>query len=305
MTSPSISLGCLNYGGTLVFPDLVFKPSSTLDAIEKEKLTFIMGAPATFHSLITEQKARPRDLKSLVNVNITGDPHTPEIVKDIQSVLGVNKVSIGYGSNEASCAIFITPYTDPIEKSYDKWGVVTHNFEVKLVDEQGELVPVGEVGELYARGPQVFSGYLKDANTTRYLDDEGWFRTEDLARFDDEMYLEVKGRRKEIVLTGGTWRRHMPEIERFLNSHPDIEMSAAFGVPMETGGENVCAWIKMKPGKAPLTLEDVRKYGLPRVAAHNLPDCIRIVDSFPLSALGKVHKPEARRQELALRNTKT
>ena len=218
----------------MVFPDLVFKPASILDAIEKEKLTFIMGAPATFHAIITEQTARPRDLKSLVNVNLTGYAHTPEIVKAIQSVLGVNKVSIGYGSNEASCAIFITPFNDPIEKSYDKWGVVTHNFEVKIVDDQEEIVPVGEVGELYVRGPQVFSGYLKDTNTFRYLDDEGWFHTEDLARFDDEMYLEVKGRKKEVVV-GKTWRRHMPEIERFLNSHPDIEMSAAFGIPMETG----------------------------------------------------------------------
>jgi len=301
-TTTAICLGITTSGGTLVFPDQSFSPPTTLDAVEREKVTIMVGTPPLYYALVAAQKAKPRDLSSWDLAAVAGDMHTPDLVKAIQSHLGARKICIGYGATEAIMSIAASPYSDANEKSYDSCGIVVPNLEVKLVNEQGAMVPVGEVGEVCIKGPQVFKGYLKDEKATAAVfDAEGWFHTADFGAFDESMYLHLKGRKRDIVLSRRGFHIFMSEVESFLNSHPDIAQAVAFGLPDGSGADYVCAWIKMKPGKAAIALQAIQTYGQPRVAEYKIPDFVRVVESFPLNTVGKVVKQAIKQQEIAFR----
>jgi fatty-acyl-CoA synthase len=304
-TTTAICLGVITAGGTLVFPDQTYSPPTTLDAVEREKITEMTGTPPLYYSLIAEQKARPRNLKSWATAALVGDMHTPDLIKAIESVLNVKKVGIGYGATEGVMSITASPYPDANEIAYDSCGTVVPNLEIKLTNERGEIVPVGEVGEVCIKGPQVFKGYWKDPQATQAVfDADGFFHTSDFGLFDEKMYLHLKGRKRDIVLSRRGFHIFMSEVESFLNTHPDIAQAVAFGLPDNSGAENVYAWIKMKPGKTPITLEAIQIYGRLLVAEYKIPDFIRLVESFPLNNVGKIAKPAIKQQEIAFRTHK-
>ena len=302
ITSTTIVAGNLLNGATIVFPDIMFNPVTTLDAVEQERCDTLTGTAPVYFALIAEQKARPRNITALKVAAVAGDLHPPELIHLLRSVLGLQNICIGYGASEAVLAISATAFDVPLDKTLHTQGTVVPNLEVKIVGEQGELLPVGELGEVCIRGPQVFRGYWKDPEATQVaIDAEGWYHTGDLAIFDEDMFIRVKGRKRDIALNKANIHVFMSEVEAFLMTHPDIAQCSAIGLPDGQGTEDICAWIKMKPGKEPLTTEAVQEYGKPLVAHYKIPNIIRVVDSFPMTHVNKISKVAIKKQEMASR----
>jgi fatty-acyl-CoA synthase len=296
------------YGAAMVIPNESFDAVATLDAIEKERCTALYGVPTMFIAQLHDPSLPGRDLKSLRTGIMAGSPCPIETMRAVTGVMGCREVTIGYGQTEASPIITQTRFDDPIDLRVETVGRPLPDVEVKVVNPAtNEALPDNEQGELCTRGHVVMLGYYNNLEATAAaIDSEGWLHTGDLAMRLPNGYYKITGRIKDMVIRGGE-NIYPREIEEFLFTHTAIEQAAVVGVPDPKYGEELCAWIKLKPSAA-ATEDEIRCFCRSQLAHYKVPRYVMFVDSFPQTVTGKIQKfkiREAMRDELGLREQET
>ncbi len=241
------------------------------------------------------------DLSSLRTGAMGGSPCPVEVMKQVTERMGMTEVTIVYGMTETSPVSVQTRPDDSLERRVSTVGRVHPHLEIRIVDSTTQVtVPRGVPGELCTRGYSVMLGYWNDPESTaRAIDAARWMHTGDIATMDDDGYVNITGRVKDMIIRGGE-NVSPREIEEFLHSHPDIVDVQVIGVPDPLLGEEIMAWIQLRPGVAQLTTEAVRAYATGRLAHYKIPRYVRIVDGYPMTVSGKVRKVEMRRQSIEL-----
>jgi len=291
------TLACVTHGSALVFPDYGFNAGSSVSAAEREKCTTLYGVPTMFQAFMNEQARQQKTVSTIRKGVVAGAIATPELMRRIVDELGIHHMVNCYGMTEASPVATATKFEESFEKKISTVGTPFPNTEIKLVNDENQIVSVGETGEICFRGYLVMKEYWNNQKGTQEaIDGNGWLHSGDLGALDKDMYLRIVGRKKDMIIRGGE-NVFPSEIEAFYNQHPDIDEIHVIGVPDDYYGEIVCAWIKMKPGKVPLTYEDVKKYGDGQIAYYKIPALVRVVDTFPLTVTGKVMKFAMREEE--------
>jgi fatty-acyl-CoA synthase len=295
------ALGCTSHGATIVIPAPAFDPVLTLDAIEKERCTGVYGVPTMFISMLGQPDLAQRDLSSLRTGIMAGSVCPVEVMKRCVSDLHMTELAIAYGMTETSPVSCQTLIDDDLERRTGSIGRAHPHVEIKIVDpETGEVVERGQTGEFCTRGYSVMLGYWEDeAKTREAIDAEGWMHTGDLAVMRDDGYCNVVGRMKDMVIRGGE-NIYPREIEEFLYTHPDVDDAQVIGVPDAKYGEELCAWVRMKPGKGALDAQAVRDFATGKLAHYKIPRYVHVVDEFPMTVTGKVRKVQMRAETAKL-----
>lgn len=295
------NLGCTTHGATTVIPAPGFDPAATLEAIEKERCTALYGVPTMFIALLGHPDLARRAVSSLRTGIMAGASCPVELMKRCMTDLHLSELSIAYGMTETSPVSCQTRIDDDIEHRTATVGRVHPHVEIKVIDPgTGELVRRGQPGELCTRGYSVMLGYWHDDDKTGdVIDDDGWMHTGDLAVTRDDGYCAIVGRIKDVVIRGGE-NVYTREIEDFLHTHPDIDDVQVVGVPDAKYGEEICAWIKMRPDRRPLDADAVRGFCAGKLAHYKIPRYVHIVDEFPMTVTGKVRKVEMRAETVRL-----
>ncbi len=281
-------LGAIGKGATMVFPGEGFDAAQTLDALAKERCTAVYGVPTMFVAMLETLAEAPRDLSHMRTGIMAGAPCPVEVMQRVTSEMNLEEVTICYGMTETSPVSFQSFVDDPTEKRCETVGRVHPHLEVKIVDPEGRIVPVGARGELCTRGYSVMKGYWEDPDKTAESIVDGWMHTGDLAVFDEEGFCSIVGRVKDMIIRGGE-NIYPREIEEYLMRHPKVSDVQVFGIPDEKFGEEVCAWAIAKPG-TDLTEEDLRDSLKGQIAHYKIPRHIRIVDEIPMTITGKPQK---------------
>jgi len=301
------NLGCLTHGATMVYPAEAFDPLATLQAVAEERCTALYGVPTMFIAQLDHPEFAKFDLRSLRTGIMAGSPCPIEVMKKVQSQMNMGEVTIAYGMTETSPVSTQCATDDPVERRVSTVGQVLPHIEIKIVDPEGKAVPRGETGEFCTRGYSVMKGYWNDADKTRdAIDEAGWMRTGDLATMDEQGYVNIVGRLKDMVIRGGE-NVYPREIEEFLYSHPKIQDVQVIGVPDTRYGEEICAWIKLKGGQS-ATPEEIRAFCKGQIAHYKIPRYIEFVPEFPMTITGKIQKFVMREQtirKLGLKTQKT
>ena len=278
-----------------------------LQAVEAERCTALYGVPTMFIAELGHPEFKRFDLSSLRTGIMAGSPCPIEVMKRCVSEMHMREVTIAYGMTETSPVSTQTSADDPLERRVGTVGRVHPHVEVKIVDGEGRIVPPGTAGELCTRGYSVMLGYWGDEErTAEAIDRAGWMHTGDLATLDAEGYCNIVGRIKDMVIRGGE-NVYPREIEEFLFRHPKIAAVQVVGVPDAKYGEELCAWIKLKPGES-ATAEEIHGFCKGQIAHYKIPRYIKFVDAFPMTVTGKVQKFIMREQmikELGLHEQKT
>jgi fatty-acyl-CoA synthase len=283
------NLGCTTHGACMVYPSEGFDPLATLEAIEAERCTSLYGVPTMFIAQLDHPEFKRFDLSSLRTGIMAGSPCPIEVMKRAIADMHISEVTIAYGMTETSPVSFQSSIEDSIERRVSTVGRVHPHVEVKIVDGEGRVVPRGATGELCTRGYSVMLGYWDDpARTGEAIDPAGWMHTGDLAVIDDEGFCNIVGRIKDLVIRGGE-NIYPREVEEFLYRHPHIADVQVIGVPDQRYGEELCAWIRLKPG-VDATAEDIQEFCRGQIAHYKVPKLIRFVDAFPMTVTGKVQK---------------
>jgi fatty-acyl-CoA synthase len=301
------NLASVTLGATMVYPGEGFDPLATLRAIEQEKCTTLYGVPTMFIAELDHPEFKNFDLKSLRTGIMAGAPCPIEVMKRVVSEMNMREVTIAYGMTETSPVSFQSATDDPLERRVSTVGRIHPHVEVKVVDLEGKIVKRGERGELCTRGYSVMLGYWDEKEKTgEVLDAAGWMHTGDLATIDDAGYCNIVGRIKDLVIRGGE-NLYPREIEEFLYRHPKIQDVQIFGVADSRYGEELCAWIRVRPGET-LTAEEVRAFCDGQIAHNKIPRYVEFVDEFPMTVTGKIQKfvmRDAVEQRLGLKAAKT
>ncbi len=289
------NLACTSHGATMVIPAPAFEPAATLAAVEAEACTSLYGVPTMFIAELADPGFASYDLSSLRTGIMAGSPCPVEVMKEVIDRMGMTEVSICYGMTETSPVSTQTRADDSVERRVATVGRVGPHLEVKVVDPQtGRTVPRGEPGELCTRGYSVMLGYWGEPErTAEAVDAARWMHTGDLAVMDDDGYLSITGRIKDMVIRGGE-NVYPREIEEFLHAHPDVLDVQVIGVPDAKYGEELMAWVRMREGAEPLTAEAVRAYCDGRLARFKIPRYVHVVEEFPMTVTGKIRKIEMR-----------
>ena len=280
---------CLTRGATMVFPAEWFDPLATLEAIQEEACTAIIAVPTILIALLNHPDFARFDL-STMRTGVTGGSPVPiEIMKRCIAEMNLRHLTIIFGMTETGGTCMQTATDDTLERRTASIGRVHPHLEVKVVDAEGNTVPPGTSGELCVRGYSVMLGYWDDAaKTAEAIDAEGWMHTGDLGVLDAEGYGSIVGRIKDMVIRGGE-NIYPAEIENFLYRHPAIATAQVFGVPDDRFGEELCAWLCLKP-EAEATEEEIRTFCRGQIAHFKIPRYIRFVTEFPTRPSGKVQK---------------
>ena len=301
------NLGCLTHGSTMVYPAEAFDPLATLRAVAEERCTALYGVPTMFIAQLDHPEFDKFDLGSLRTGIMAGSPCPIEVMKRVQSKMNMHEVTIAYGMTETSPVSTQCATDDPVERRVSTVGQVLPHIEIKIVDAEGKAVPRGETGEFCTRGYSVMKGYWNDEEKTREaIDEAGWMHTGDLATMDDEGYVNIVGRLKDMVIRGGE-NVYPREIEEFLYRHPKIQDVQVIGVPDAKYGEEICAWIKLHDGQG-ATPEEIREFCKGQIAHYKIPRYIEFVPEFPMTITGKIQKFVMREQtigKLGLKAEKT
>lgn len=288
------NLAATSHGAAMVIPAPGFDPGLTLAAVAKESCTSLYGVPTMFIAMLNHPEIDAFDLSSLRTGIMAGSPCPVETMKQVIERMGMTEVSICYGMTETSPVSCQTRTDDSLERRVSTVGRVGPHLEVKVVDADGSTVPMGDTGELCTRGYSVMLGYWEQPEkTAEAVDAEGWMHTGDLAEMDTDGYLRITGRIKDMVIRGGE-NIYPREVEEFLLTHDDVLDVQVIGVPDEKYGEEVMAWIRMKPGTIPLDAASLRAFCSGKLAHFKIPRYVRIVDDFPMTITGKVRKVEMR-----------
>ncbi len=284
------NLLCLSVGACLVIPGEHFDAGETLAAIEKEHCTAVHGVPTMFIAELDHPDFARFDLTSLRTGIMAGAPCPPELLRRVIQRMHCAHILIGYGETEASPLTHLTTRDDSEERRVNTVGRNLPHQEVKVVDvESGQLLPLGEIGEICFRGYHIMRGYYGDADATAAaIDAAGWLRSGDLGTMDAEGYVQITGRLKEMIIRGGE-NIYPREIEDLLFTHPKVAEAAVFGVPDALLGEAVAAWIELQPG-ASMSEAEVREFCAGQLAHFKVPQHIHFTDEFPMTVTGKVQK---------------
>lgn len=283
------NLACLTHGTVMVFPSESFDALAALQAVTEEQCTALYGVPTMFIAMLDHADFEKYDLSSLRTGIMAGSPCPIEVMRRVIDRMHMKEVTIAYGMTETSPASFQSAIDDPVERRVSTIGCVHPHVEVKIVDERGRIVPIGSTGELLTRGYSVMLSYWGDESKTREaIDAAGWIHTGDLATIDDQGYCSIVGRLKDMVIRGGE-NVYPREIEEFLYQHPKVLDVQVVGVPDSKYGEELCAWIIAKAGEHP-TDQEIREFCQGQIAHYKIPRYIWFVDSYPLTATGKIQK---------------
>ena len=283
------TLSCIANGACAVFPGPSFNPEETLAVVEKEGCTGLHGVPTMFIAQLEHPRFADFDLSTLRTGIMAGATCPVEVMKRVQSDMSMTEVLIGYGQTECSPLNHLTSPDDPLAKRVETVGRAVEHLEVKIIDDKGAILPIGQKGEICARGYAVMHGYWNDQEkTTETIDAEGWLHSGDIGIMDAEGYTQVVGRIKDMIIRGGE-NIYPREVEEFLYTHPDIKEVAVFGIPDEKYGEQVCAWIQPQDGAA-LTAEEVKAFCKGKISHFKIPHLIELVESYPMTVTGKIQK---------------
>ena len=301
------NLACLTHGSAIIFPDEAFEPLSVLQAVQGERCTALHGVPTMFIAELDHPRFSEFDLSSLRTGIMAGSPCPIEVMKRVVNEMNMAEVTIAYGMTETSPVSFQSGTDDPLERTVSTVGRIHPHVEVKIVDENGRVVPPGETGELLTRGYSVMQGYWADPErTAESIDPAGWMHTGDLATIDKEGFCNIVGRVKDMVIRGGE-NIYPREIEEYLYRHDKIQDVQVFGVPDWKFGEELCAWITLSNGES-ATEDEIKEFCAGQIAHYKIPRYIRFVDAFPMTVTGKIQKfimRERMIEELGLSEEKT
>ena len=301
------NLGCLTHGATMVYPAEAFEPLAVLQTLAAEKCTATYGVPTMFIAILDHPDFAAYDIASLRTGIMAGSPCPTEVMKRVIDKMNMREVTIAYGMTETSPVSFQSGTDDAIERRVSTVGRVQPHCEVKIIDNDGRIVPRGTPGELCTRGYSVMLGYWDDApKTAEAIDKAGWMHTGDIATLDDDGFCNIVGRIKDMVIRGGE-NIYPREIEEFLYRHPKVLDVQVVGVPDKKYGEELCAWIIVREGER-LTEDEVRAFCQGQIAHYKIPRYISFVDSFPMTVTGKIQKFQIRekmKQTLGLQEAAT
>ncbi|MFL5858711.1 MAG: AMP-binding protein [Solirubrobacteraceae bacterium] len=292
------NLGCTTHGATMVIPAPAFDPETTLTAVQEERCTALYGVPTMFIAELGHPRFEEFSLDTLRTGIMAGSPCPVEVMKQVIDRMHMEDVTICYGMTETSPVSTQTGPDDPLDRRVSTVGRVHPHVEVKVVEPgTGRALERGEPGELCTRGYSVMLRYWEDEERTREAIDAGrWMHTGDLATMDEEGYVNIVGRIKDMIIRGGE-NVYPREIEEFLYTHPAVADVQVIGVPDERYGEELMAWVIPREGEA-LDEESVRAFCEGRIARHKLPRYVKIVDAFPMTVTGKVQKYKMRDQAI-------
>lgn len=286
------NIACTSHGATMVIPNDSFEPTKTLQVVEKEKCTSLYGVPTMFIAMLHEMESKDFNLKSLRTGVMAGSLCPPEVMKKVENLMNMKEVSICYGMTETSPVSTQTKIGTPFEKQIHSVGTIQDHLEIKIINpETGAIVNRGENGELCTRGYSVMLKYWNNPEATNaVLDHSRWMHTGDLAMMDEEGYIHISGRIKDLIIRGGE-NISPKEIEDFLYQYPNILDAQVIGVPSEKYGEEVMAWIKVRAGET-ITEEELVDFCKGQIAHYKVPKYWKFVDEFPMTISGKVRKIE-------------
>jgi fatty-acyl-CoA synthase len=292
------NLAALTHGACMVFPGEGFDPLATLETVAEERCTALHGVPTMFIAELDHPEFGRFDLSSLRTGIMAGSPCPIEVMKRCVAKMHLSEITIAYGMTETSPVSFQSSTQDPLERRVSTVGRIQPHLEVKVVDFNGRIVPPGAPGELLTRGYSVMLGYWGDEERTREaIDVARWMHTGDLATIDAEGYCNIVGRIKDMVIRGGE-NVYPREIEEFLYRHPKIQDVQVIGVPDDRYGEEICAWVKLRPGVS-ATEEEVRAFCRDQIAHYKVPRYVKFVDEFPMTVTGKIQKFIMRERTIA------
>jgi fatty-acyl-CoA synthase len=289
------NLAATSHGAAMIIPAPSFDPEATLRAVQAERCTSLYGVPTMFIAELAVPGFADYDVSSLRTGVMAGSPCPVEVMKQVIERMGMTEVSICYGMTETSPVSAQTRIDDSVQRRVSTVGRAGPHLEVKVIDpESGRVVPRGTQGELCTRGYSVMLGYWDQPDkTAEVIDQARWMHTGDIAVMDDDGYLSITGRIKDMVIRGGE-NIYPREVEEFLYTHPDILDAQVIGVPDDKYGEELMAWIRMRPGADPLTAQVLRAFCEGQLAHYKIPRYVHIVDDFPMTVTGKVRKVEMR-----------
>ena len=292
------NLGCVTHGTTMIYPSAAFEPLAALQAAAEEKATGMYGVPTMFIAMLDHPERQSLDLSNLRTGIMAGSTCPIEVMKRVIDDMHLAEMQIAYGMTETSPVSTQTGPDDDLERRVTSVGRTQPHLESKVVDEHNRIVPRGQIGELCTRGYGVMLGYWNNPEATASaIDGARWMHTGDLAIMDDEGYIKIVGRNKDMIIRGGE-NVYPREIEEFLFTHPAVADVQVIGVPDKTYGEEIVAWVKLHPSHQ-ATADDLRAFCKGRIAHFKTPKHIKFVDEFPMTISGKVQKFKMREVSVA------
>lgn len=285
------NLACTTHGSAMIIPGAGFEATAVLTACQEEHCTSLYGVPTMFIAALAEPNLDSYDLSALRTGIMAGSPCPTEVMRQVVDRMNMAEVTIAYGMTETSPVSTQTSASDALETRVTSVGRAHPHVEIRIVNPAtGQTVPRGETGEFMTRGYSVMNGYWEDPDRTREaIDDHGWMHTGDLAVMDEDGYVNIVGRIKDMIIRGGE-NIYPREIEEFLYSHPEIVEVQVIGVPDSKYGEEIMAWIQLREGVSDVSGEDIKAFCKGQIAHFKVPRYIKFVDSFPMTVTGKIQK---------------
>ena len=283
-------LAAVTHGATMVFPAPVYDPLSTLQAVQDERCTALHGVPTMFVTELDHPDFGRFDVSSLRTGIIAGAPCPEPLMKRIIGDMHMENVLIAYGQTELSPVNHMTLPEDSFENRTQTVGRPIPHIEVKIVDSDDRVLPIGEQGEICTRGYSVMKGYWDEPEKTAETIIDGWLHSGDLGTMNEHGYVRITGRIKDMIIRGGE-NIYPREIEEFLYTHPSVSEVQVFGVPDQRMGEEVCAWIQLRDGRT-ATEEEIREFCKGQISHYKIPRYVRFVDEYPMTVTGKIRKVE-------------
>ena len=293
------NLAATSHGACIVLPADAFEPGTVLDAVQEHRCTVLYGVPTMFIAELDHPDFATYDLTSLRTGIMAGSPCPVEVMKKVVDLMGMGEVTIAYGMTETSPVSTQTLADDDLEHRTATVGQVHPHVEIRVADpDSGRTLPRGETGEFQTRGYRVMLGYWEDpGKTAEAIDAARWMHTGDQAVMDEDGYVRIVGRIKDMIIRGGE-NVYPREIEEYLFTHPDVTDVQVVGVPDERFGEEICAWVQLREG-CDTGEEDLRDFCRGKIAHYKVPRYIRPIDEFPMTVTGKVRKVELRDRAIA------
>ncbi|MCT8163346.1 MULTISPECIES: fatty acid CoA ligase family protein [unclassified Pseudomonas] len=283
------NLGCMTHGSTLIYPNDAFDPLATLRAVAEEKATALYGVPTMFIAELDHPQRADFDLSSLRTGIMAGATCPIEVMRRVIGEMHMAEVQIAYGMTETSPVSLQTGAADDLERRVTSVGRTQPRLESKVIDSAGETVPRDEIGELCTRGYSVMLGYWNNPQATGdSIDADGWMHTGDLAVMDEQGYVRIVGRSKDMIIRGGE-NIYPRELEEFFFTHPAVADVQVIGVPCSKYGEEIVAWVRLHPGQM-ASEQELREWAKARIAHFKVPRYFRFVEEFPMTVTGKVQK---------------
>jgi fatty-acyl-CoA synthase len=292
------NLGCVTHGAAMIYPAESFEPQATLEAVQEERCTSLYGVPTMFIAELAHPNFKQYDLSSLRTGVMAGSPCPVEVMKKVVEMMHMSETEICYGMTETAPVSVQSRVDSPFEKRVRTVGLVHPHLEIKIIDPTtGQVVPVGQSGELCTRGYSVMLSYWNNPEATAHaIDAARWMHSGDLATMDEEGYINIVGRIKDMIIRGGE-NVYPREIEEFLYTHPGIRDVQVIGVPDARYGEEIMAWVQLQPGEL-ATVEEIRAFCQGQIAHYKIPRYIKFVEGFPMTVTGKIQKFLMRQQSI-------